>query len=138
MRFNKIVIPEKITQEKGIEPINIRRLSSVIAFIGKNGSGKTRILDLIEKNPFLIDTELSNIPNDISTGYYTIQKRKELEDLESKVQKNIYDMEKQKKIDSLLMYLQNSDMSATILSNISNQITKKYIRRIKQEELSLL
>ena len=52
MKFNNIVIPEKITKERGIEDINLNKLSNVIALVGKNGSGKSRILTLIEKNIF--------------------------------------------------------------------------------------
>jgi len=81
MKFSKIIIPKNITQEKGIEQINIQRLSNVIAFIGKNGSGKTRILDIIEKNPCLIDTEFKNIPNDLSAIYGAFENLRELEKL---------------------------------------------------------
>jgi len=52
MKFNKIFIPEAIAKAKGIEEIDISRLSNVIALVGKNGSGKSRILDLLEENLF--------------------------------------------------------------------------------------
>lgn len=52
MRFTNIHITENISQTKGIHEIKLNRLSNVVAFIGKNGSGKSRILDLIEDNLF--------------------------------------------------------------------------------------
>lgn len=52
MKFNKIYIPEEITKSKGIPQIDIEKLSNVVAFVGRNGSGKTRILDLIQENIF--------------------------------------------------------------------------------------
>jgi predicted ATP-binding protein involved in virulence len=56
MKFEKINIPKEQTQETGIEKIDIQQLPRVVAFVGKNGSGKTRILDLIEKYPFTQNT----------------------------------------------------------------------------------
>ena len=63
MKFSRIIIPKEISQPWGIDTIDIQRLSDVIAFVGKNGSGKTRILDLIEDNLF------SNVtPQDFTNG----------------------------------------------------------------------
>ena len=50
MRITKITIPNELTSEKGIREISEERLGSVVALVGKNGSGKTRILDLLEEN----------------------------------------------------------------------------------------
>jgi predicted ATPase len=50
MRFNNLNIDESITKSVGLNEINLNNLSSVVGLIGKNGSGKTRILNLIEKN----------------------------------------------------------------------------------------
>src|SRR5688500_11967673 len=50
MRINRLSIPEKICNDKGIKKIDINRMSAVVALVGKNGSGKTRILDLIQEN----------------------------------------------------------------------------------------
>jgi len=52
MKFSNIKIIKEQSSIKGIKEIDIQRLSDVIAFVGKNGSGKTRILDLIEDNLF--------------------------------------------------------------------------------------
>ena len=50
MKFDKIVIPENITKEKGINEIKLdeKSLGNVVAFVGKNGAGKSRILEFIQ------------------------------------------------------------------------------------------
>lgn len=72
MKFNEINIPQIITGEKGIIEIKIKRLSSVVAFVGRNGSGKSRILDLIEGNCFnnipiqrILDNTFSHLPESL-------------------------------------------------------------------------
>ena len=76
MRFATIKITKETTQSKGIEEIDMQRLSSVVVLVGKNGSGKTRILDLIEANLFditnisvqgLIDGSVSCLPKSLGT-----------------------------------------------------------------------
>ena len=138
MRYNKISIPNEITQEKGIEPINVQRLYNVIAFIGKNGSGKTRILDLIEKNPCFVDTEFKDIPNDLKTHFHKLERLKEIEELKRLLKINRNDINIHNKISVLQQQIQNNENINTILANINVQITNKYIRRIKQDEISSL
>lgn len=72
MKFNKIKISTDITKSKGVSEINIQRLSNVVALVGKNGSGKSRILDLIEENIFksitilqVADGSISHLPKHI-------------------------------------------------------------------------
>jgi ABC-type cobalamin/Fe3+-siderophores transport system ATPase subunit len=72
MKVNSINISEEITKNKGIEEINLSRLSNVIGFIGKNGCGKTRILDLIEEHLFstlnicrFLDKTVESIPQNL-------------------------------------------------------------------------
>jgi predicted ATPase len=137
MKYSKIILPQSITQEKGIESLHIQRLSNVIAFIGKNGSGKTRILDLIENNPCFIDTEFKDIPNNLKSNFYKLECIKELEILENEQKFRALDPSQQLKINSLKLQLKN-DKIDTILPIIINEISKKYIRRIKNEEISSL
>lgn len=74
MRFENIKIAETITKTKGVAGINMQRLSNVVALVGKNGSGKSRILDLIEENVFstiniqrIIDNSVAYLPNQLET-----------------------------------------------------------------------
>jgi predicted ATPase len=136
VKFDKICIPKIITQEKGIKPIEIKRLPNVIAFIGKNGSGKTRILDLIEENPFSFGTIFGHIPGEISSILYKIQQLKELEYLESMSADKPYDQNIKLKCQSIKLQLKEENYKS--LPTLSDNITKKYIRRIKQEEISSL
>ena len=69
MRFKNIYIPENISRTKGIQEIRLNRLSNVVALVGKNGSGKSRILDLMEEHlfsslgiPQLLDDSISSLP----------------------------------------------------------------------------
>ncbi|HXP52663.1 MAG TPA: AAA family ATPase [Bacteroidia bacterium] len=50
MRIEKLQFNQNITETKGISPINLERMGSIVALIGRNGSGKTRILDLLYEN----------------------------------------------------------------------------------------
>jgi predicted ATP-dependent endonuclease of OLD family len=50
VRINNLTIDSSITSKVGLEAINLTGLGTVVALIGKNGSGKTRILDLLQEN----------------------------------------------------------------------------------------
>lgn len=72
MKFNNIKIPDEVTQTKGIAEIDIQRLSNVVVLVGKNGSGKSRILRLIEENLFkqisilqILDSSISHLPKNL-------------------------------------------------------------------------
>jgi ATPase subunit of ABC transporter with duplicated ATPase domains len=49
MRIKHLIIHESETSKVGIKAINIDRLGPVVAFIGRNGSGKSRILRMLEE-----------------------------------------------------------------------------------------
>ena len=63
MRISKIKFIETATSKEGLKEINLERLGSVVALVGKNGSGKTRILNFIENHfsPIFIDFLKQNI-----------------------------------------------------------------------------
>lgn len=71
MRFTKVYFEENSPNMKGLKKIDLssKPLGSVIALAGKNGSGKSRILELIEKFSSnlnaenLINNEIVYIPN---------------------------------------------------------------------------
>lgn len=76
MRIEKLFIDKSITSKEGIEEINLERLGPVVALIGKNGSGKSRILKLIQnyyvKNFSIkdaIDESIKYLPNAL-TNYF--------------------------------------------------------------------
>jgi ABC-type cobalamin/Fe3+-siderophores transport system ATPase subunit/SAM-dependent methyltransferase len=66
MRIKKIFLDNELTSQCGIEEINISRLNTVVAFVGKNGSGKTRILKLILNNSEKLLSPFRFIDNSIS------------------------------------------------------------------------
>ena len=50
MRINKVNIPQSQTI-KCLREVKIEKLGSVVALIGKNGAGKSRILEMIKAYP---------------------------------------------------------------------------------------
>ncbi len=50
MKLNKIHLYKSELPDKGLDEIQLSRLGNVVALVGKNGSGKSRILDSIEEN----------------------------------------------------------------------------------------
>jgi ABC-type cobalamin/Fe3+-siderophores transport system ATPase subunit/SAM-dependent methyltransferase len=47
VKFTEINIPEELAKQKGLRPITMNRLGNVVLIAGQNGSGKTRLLNLI-------------------------------------------------------------------------------------------
>jgi len=115
MKFNRIQFPKTETSEVGLKEINVERLGNVVALIGKNGSGKTRILNFIENhfseittlNDFLKGniTEpppaLSKILSELHPYKNLIIKQNELEELYILQTKNPGDISLLKKYRSL-------------------------------------
>ncbi len=70
MRYNKFVVASKTTAAKGLTPIKLdkKHLGEVIALVGKNGAGKSRVLELVESYHRLVNSEnivdeyITNIP----------------------------------------------------------------------------
>lgn len=76
MRFSKVRIHEEQTSRVGLKEINLKKkpLGSIVALIGRNGAGKSRILDLIESylsqitEQRLVEDYLTHIPNSLIDG----------------------------------------------------------------------
>ena len=57
-------VPAKEASDSGLQEIDMRRLGRMVALAGKNGAGKTRIL---EKLRFYVDARLVSVPQTAST-----------------------------------------------------------------------
>jgi len=75
MKLNRFVLDKRITEQYGIDGINMDRLGDIVALIGKNGSGKTRILNLLTEqylqnfaNYHLLDNTFSHLPGILNKG----------------------------------------------------------------------
>jgi energy-coupling factor transporter ATP-binding protein EcfA2 len=60
MLINKLVVPEEISLEYGLSPIMMGRLGRYVAIAGKNGAGKSRLLNLLHK---FVEPYTENIVN---------------------------------------------------------------------------
>ncbi|MCW3125280.1 MAG: methyltransferase protein [Bacteroidetes bacterium] len=54
MRISKFTIIEEATNQRGLQNIDIHKLGAVVALVGRNGSGKSRILSLLRDYPNLM------------------------------------------------------------------------------------
>ncbi|MES2382522.1 MAG: AAA family ATPase [Bacteroidota bacterium] len=85
MRINKIKFSPSQTNERGLQEIKLDRLETVVALVGKNGSGKTRILNLIENEISSIITiknilqgNITNLPHNIKQLLKKLEPYKDL------------------------------------------------------------
>lgn len=161
MKFNSIYLREELTQTKGIKAINLKRLSNVVALIGKNGSGKTRILDLIEENLFssirivnFIDKTLDHLPTGINNYVDMIKSQEQyFEHLklieESKLEFNKNQTTQlrneiavlERRANRLLMASANRQGIENVSQILNAQIKtfgNRYLRRIKSSEIQEL
>ncbi|MBW3521636.1 AAA family ATPase [Chryseobacterium sp. NKUCC03_KSP] len=160
MKFNKIFIPKSITQNKGLEEISIERLKNVVVFVGKNGSGKTRILDLICENAIssiLITDIISNsIENSDKIDNIKIRLKKyedifksgeNLKNIQIQLENNPSDSRlsrEMKKVEKLLnlntIGINQNEFQTLIneLNRIRVDLKKKYIKRIYSKDIQQL
>lgn len=157
MKFNKIKIPESTTKSKGISEINIQRLNNVVAFVGKNGSGKSRILDLIETNLFktieiymLLNNSISFPPKQLGSLISILDKYKEYFLLQEKVNYLTKQISKDPSNQNFKKELtetntkliqtprpSNNDQLNNLL-NLRNILERNYLRRINNEDIRKL
>ncbi len=162
MKFTSIKLPELITKTKGIAEINMQRLSNVVALVGKNGSGKSRILDLIEENvfntisiPSIIDNTISCLPTEFENLKEASQRYKDIlilqhkmSDANSKLAKNpknnVFEKEIrtiQRQLSTNQLYLANRDKIANLTHlfyEIIPTLKPNYLRRIHHNEIQEL
>jgi predicted ATPase/SAM-dependent methyltransferase len=73
MRISKILVPESTTKAKNLDEINLTKksLGSTVALVGRNGAGKSRVLEFVKNyiqtiNPEnLYNGHIQNIPQSI-------------------------------------------------------------------------
>lgn len=121
MRISKIKIPQHTAGQVNLKEINLtkRPLSSTVALVGKNGSGKSRILKFVENYFKTITAEsyfeghLVNIPETITSG----------------IELNINNAE------NLFKQLNNKNLNAQQIQQIKNdasQFMDLFLDRLKQ------
>lgn len=160
MRFINIFIPEDISKTRGIQEVKLNRLSNVVALVGKNGSGKSRILDLIEENLFttstitqLLDDSINSLPKALESFKSQILPVKDLfllherMDIVNKKVKanpndNVLKQELQRlnsQLMTLMLHSNNSTQIGGLSEHFSNNILPKlkqsYLRRIKYSDI---
>jgi len=141
MRLNKIFIDQNVTESLGINEINLNRLGSVVALIGKNGSGKSRILDLLE-NKFLqqisinqfYDGSIVEIPKAISNVLKPLKPFEKLLILQSQLQE-LNKIIKNNPNDKILLEKRsiiNTDISK-LQSKLNQSSTMKQFRKTTKD-----
>ena len=121
MRIEKLTLDKEITQTAGIEPINLERLGSVVSLVGRNGSGKSRILRLIESQ-YLPQINYLRLA-DGSITYLPEILLKELEQI--------------KKVSGNNLYIEVALLQEKINRNPSNSNLKERLKENKKNLISL-
>lgn len=165
MRIERLFIPEHIanTTGKGLKELNLPKLGTVIALIGVNGAGKTRILDLIENHFIkninvgkLLDGSISNIPTeyknvvnvapeDLKQAIILSYELSELDQIVSKNENNKIAVNTRLHKASQFNSFHAQHQVRTQYSTLKQQFTtldkgmgtvfSKYVRRIKYDEV---
>ena len=154
MKFSKIKIQKVLTQAKGIEEIDIQHLSDVVALVGKNGSGKTRILDLIETNLFnainitpqnIVDGTISCLPKTLSTikpqisDYQNVVNLQEkLNEIQKQPRTQQISIEQQQIQQQLSTRSQSIQQATNQIQQLIPQLQQKYLKRIRANEIQEL
>jgi ABC-type multidrug transport system ATPase subunit len=117
MKIEKIDLPEEETSQSGLGPIKMDRLNSVVLIAGKNGSGKTRLLNLLQSKIKdclnIVDTD--NLKKNISRSESNIKNCLNIfENNNNKLLTTLPDNEKK------LINQHNEDLQNNIKSNKTN------------------
>ncbi len=103
MRIERINFTKSLVLEAGIKPTSLERLGSVVALIGRNGAGKTRVLDLISDRYVdgeaaaikIFDESLTHLPQNLASIVRSVKSSQPIGDL-------VYNVHKLKEISKLV------------------------------------
>jgi ABC-type multidrug transport system ATPase subunit len=101
MKIKSINIPENFL-DKGLDEIHMDRLGDTVIIAGKNGSGKTRFLDIIVysiNNNIMTPRQFNEIPNEIKNYENTIKNNPNSSSLES-WERTLSELKKKSEMDS--------------------------------------
>lgn len=158
MRIKQLELNEDDVKSLGLEKFHSTRFSSTIALVGKNGAGKSRYLEVIEKKikgielDSNIDEVFDFIPNNLKTIFNQYQKiipvytalkelynyREEKNATATSSEVKAKDTELVKKYSSANAGGQFSPDSYNVLKNSISLEIKKRIKIIKPEDLRAL
>jgi energy-coupling factor transporter ATP-binding protein EcfA2 len=115
MKIIEVNLTENITKSVGLKPVSMKRIGNIVLLAGKNGSGKTRILNLIRQ--------------EISNSYNLILEQQSAKD-------NIKN--KQQEIDNQVVLKQESEENIKhaelAIQNYKQQIEKDPQRKLLLEQ----
>ncbi|WP_353166790.1 AAA family ATPase [Empedobacter brevis] len=112
MKINKINLPESETSNYGLEPIKMDRMSNIVLIAGKNGSGKSRLLNCVKDF-------ISSIPKDNELMLF----KRELEIYKENLSR-LFDLLKLKDKDLISMHGNNREYYENEVKNIKNNISR--------------
>nr|WP_319571191.1 AAA family ATPase [uncultured Draconibacterium sp.] len=163
MKFKKVQFDEKITSKIGLKEVNIDRLGQIVALVGKNGSGKSRLLKLINENFGSLMTNNDFINDDFSLEISKKNKllsskqsykeelrrvKKEIIRIESQLKRYPNNangkkklIEFQKEIENYNLKIREINSEITKLNKVErnvNSIKEKYLKIIRHEEVKEL
>ncbi len=155
MKFNRIHVDKEISKQKGLGIIDLQKLSHRVALVGKNGSGKTRILDLLEENLFerikindIVEKRVINIPTSLNTLIFSNQEELSvfllMEELTELELSNGDDDERNILFNKLYAYKifkenrVNIDRKFNKINSELSSLKNKYLKRIRNEDIRIL
>lgn len=130
MKIAEVNLIETITNTVGLKPISMKKIGNMVLLAGKNGSGKTRLINLIRNQAQNIQNEINqrnSAKNNIDSYSNQIKNQ---EGQKQQLEQNIQSFEKQ--IESLKQQIENQPHNKQILEyNI--QQNENSINSFKQQ-----
>ncbi len=119
MKITEVNLIENTTQPLGLNPVSMKKIGNIVLLAGKNGSGKTRILNLIRQ-------QASNLPNFIreqeNAKNNIVNWKQEIE------QQPIQKLELKKRIENLIDSINYKKEQIKTQNQLEQQLTEQNIR----------